>query len=73
MNIGWFIFLIILFIIAYLSNENNRVGNKYSKYFRILLILILSYFVGFGEVVATVLCDIFTPFLCISYANFGAP
>lgn len=53
MNIGWFIFLIILFIIAYLSNENNRVGNKYSKCYRILLILILSYIVGFGGVVAT--------------------
>lgn len=53
MNIGWFIFLIILFIIAYLSNENNRVGNKYSKCYRVLLILILSYIVGFGGVVAT--------------------
>lgn len=44
----WFIFSFFVLLFAYLGDENNIISNKHIKLFRVLLIITLSYAVGFG-------------------------
>lgn len=48
MNTIWFLFILLIFLFAYLGQN----GKKYPVFFRILLTLLLSYIVGFGGVAA---------------------